>query len=41
MTIDKKQALALGWKPDEKGKPLVFDWIQDKIIKRYGTSKHG
>jgi hypothetical protein len=30
-----RQALNLGWNPDEKGKPLVFDMIDDKIIGRF------
>lgn len=29
-----KQALKIGWNPDEKGNPLVFDWIEEKLIKR-------
>ncbi|MFK8161448.1 MAG: hypothetical protein AB8H12_03210 [Lewinella sp.] len=28
------QALKDGWKPDKKGSPLVFDWKDNKIIKR-------
>lgn len=29
-----RQALQLGWNPEEKGKPLVFDWHDNKVVKR-------
>lgn len=29
-----KQAINLGWNPEEKGKPLVFDWADDQLTKR-------
>lgn len=29
-----KQALTLDWHPEEKGKPIVFDLVSDKLIKR-------
>jgi hypothetical protein len=29
-----RQALQLGWNPDEKGNPLVYDLIDDKLLRR-------
>jgi len=29
-----KQALKLGWIPEEKGRPIVFDLVNNKLIKR-------
>jgi hypothetical protein len=29
-----RQALQLGWNPEEKGIPLVYDLIDDKLLKR-------
>ncbi|UTW67965.1 hypothetical protein KFE94_07570 [bacterium SCSIO 12643] len=29
-----KQALNLGWVPDQKDSPMVFDLIDDELIKR-------
>lgn len=33
-----KQAIKAGWNPDEKGAPLLFDWIEEKLIKRKPVS---
>jgi len=35
-----KQAQKIGWNPDEKGKPLVFDWIEDKLFIRSPASNN-
>ncbi|MFK7937234.1 MAG: hypothetical protein AB8G22_27210 [Saprospiraceae bacterium] len=32
-----RQALKLNWNPEEKGKPIVFDLIDDKLKKRVNT----
>jgi len=29
-----RQALIDGWNPEEKGRPLMFDWKNDEIIRR-------
>jgi hypothetical protein len=29
-----RQAQHLGWDPTEKGKPLQFDWVNDRLIER-------
>jgi hypothetical protein len=29
-----QQAIKMGWNPDEKGAPFIFDWIEEKLIKR-------
>ncbi len=29
-----RQTLQLGWNPDEKGNPLIYDFIENKVIKR-------
>jgi hypothetical protein len=34
-----RQALKLGWNPNEKGKPLVYDLINDTVIKREKASR--
>jgi hypothetical protein len=29
-----RQALQMNWKPEEKGKPLVYDLIDNEVVKR-------
>lgn len=29
-----RQALKMGWNPDEKGIPIIFDWKENELIKR-------
>jgi hypothetical protein len=29
-----RQALHLGWKPEEKGKPIQYDLVDDKLVER-------
>ena len=33
-----RQALQLGWNPEQKGNPLVYDLIDNKLVKRQKAS---
>lgn len=29
-----RQALILGWNPEEKGNPIRFDWVGEEVVKK-------